>query len=843
VPERRKRAAMSARRRATLAIVILACAAAALFAAPAGAQAATGSIAGTVTDAVSSAAIEGIEVCAEPASNPGITHHCGSTDASGGYAIAGLDEGSYVVHFKGASGYVEQYYDDEATFHDAQAVAVAGAASLSGVDAALVPGGRIAGQVTEAGTGTPAATVEVCATLLGTSFFAAGRCTQTDSGGSYAIHGLPAGSYEVRFRSWSAPDYLPQYYAGEERESGADVVEVRPGETVGSVDAAMRPGGTIAGTVTADASGSLQGIEVCAREVDSNSSECASTGADGRYEIGNLAGGSYRVQFRAGSSGGNYAPQFYSGEVSGGTADPVAVTPGRETAGVDAAMEVGGVIAGAVTAAGSHDPIQGVRVCLVGYEPTCAVTDSAGRYEIQDLSTGSYRLRISPGESGFLPQYYAGKETEAEAEPVEVTAGETTGSVDVAMVAGGSISGTVTDAVSHAGVELVRVCAFAVSEGESGRCAHTDSAGHYTIVGVRAGTYAIRFSVRTPETGAEASHEPAYATQFYDGKAMLSEADPVVVHDGAATSGVDAEMAAGGKVSGRVTAVASGLPLRSAWVCAYLPGEGGWEEHCAYSDYEGDYLIEGLASGEYTVHFSQGLMLWESRNYLSQTVEAVAVVAGSTHDQVDAALPTGGQISGHVSDAATGKSLGGVQVCALQVSGGEHQGGCAVSTSVGSYLISQLPSGLYQVEFSDLRYPYREEPFTEDEEPTPEELYVRQFWNGSAGAGSATPVEVVAGSVVGGIDAALVPGGSPAGGSEAGGGSGETPGGGSGGEGTIAAAGSTQAAGTAPPGGGTGKSIARKAPRHLRCGSGYKRRKVHGKVRCVRAKHHRKRAG
>lgn len=727
-------------------------------------------------------ALENISVCAEPVKFEYGGFRCGSTNASGDYVITGVKSGSYVIHFNGGLDHLGQYYNGKSSFSKADRVAVADAATTAGINAELGLAGRISGHVTDAETHAALADVEVCAAPPGTFYLAADNCAYTGSSGEYTIGGLPSGSYQVHFTPgfgetspghYGPLNYLPQYYQGKESEAEAEVVSVSAGSTRGSIDAAMHPGGKIMGTVTAALGHApLENIQVCVR--GGSTSSCTATGSDGTYTMSGLPSGEYKVKFSPGSQ--NYVRQFYSGKATGKSADPVAVTAGQTKSGIDAQLQNGGKITGAVTDASSHDPIDGAQVCVVEYSAPCGYTDSAGEYEIKGLPTGSYKVRFDPYEAvGYLQQYFHGKEHASEAEPVAVSAGTTTAAVDAAMVAGGSISGIVTDAVSGDGAHLVQVCALEPGGDELDYCAQTNSSGRYTIHGLKAGVYSVRFSPGYDEYGSEEAANENYVTQFYSGKATLAEANLVTVTDGAPTSGIDAAMHEGGKISGRVTAASGGAPISRAEACIYTEGESepDWQ-YCADTDEDGEYTIEGLPTGSYKVVFYEGFGGFEERNFLGQfysdksspaAADPVSVVAGSTHQHVDAALASGGQITGHVIDASSAKNVAGAEACALEASGEGEVVSCGETNSLGNYAISSLPTGSYKVEFSDLRYEYEEEE-EEGEAPAPEELYVRQYWNGSPTPGSAQAVNVSAGSVTGGINASLVSGGGGPGGQQ-----------------------------------------------------------------------------
>src|SRR6201999_1018042 len=95
-------------------------------------------------------------------------------------------------------------------------------------------------------------------------------------------------------------------------------------------------------------------------------------------------------------------------------------------------------------------------------------TGSNGAYLIGGLPAGSFRVSFTGGEDepepgvfgvrNFVAQYWHAKASETEAEAVTVSAGGTVGGIDAAMQEGGTITGSVTDAGSHVGLEFAEVC-------------------------------------------------------------------------------------------------------------------------------------------------------------------------------------------------------------------------------------------------------------------------------------------------------------------------------------------------------------------------------------------------
>jgi hypothetical protein len=130
-----------------------------------------------------------------------------------------------------------------------------------------------------------------------------------------------------------------------------------------------------------------------------------------------------------------------------------------------------------------------------------------------------------------------------------------------------------------------------------------------------------------------------YITQFYNGKSAYAEAQPVTVTAGDTVPGIDAKLAEGGRIAGRVTDASTGAAIERAIVCAFgaNPESGG----CAFTNANGEYTIAGLVGGEYKVGFADPpqyvVQYYNSRAALSEA-DAVSVLDGSTVSGIDAAL-------------------------------------------------------------------------------------------------------------------------------------------------------------------------------------------------------------
>ena len=166
--------------------------------------------------------------------------------------------------------------------------------------------------------------------------------TETSSNGQYVIDQLPAGKYTVYF--WNCTDsgnYVEQYYDNQPTYVTANLVQVSTGATASSIDATLRPGGVISGTVTSAASGSgSAGLCVDAQEIGGNGYGGEGvTAADGTYSVASLPTGSYAVGFGPCGDPGGYTVQWYNDQANESSADPVSVTVGTTTGPIDAAMQ------------------------------------------------------------------------------------------------------------------------------------------------------------------------------------------------------------------------------------------------------------------------------------------------------------------------------------------------------------------------------------------------------------------------------------------------------------------------------------------------------------------------
>jgi Carboxypeptidase regulatory-like domain len=290
-----------------------------------------GAIAGLVTDASTSAPLAGIEVCAYDAASKGMFGECAISTAGGRYLLNGLAPGEYELEFSSPQNGDISYLS--VSYEEGRSVKVTKDSVAAGRDARLVAAGRLTGTVTSAATGGPVQGVGACAIDEKQEVE---ECAPSTADGSYAITGLPAGSYTVAFYG-AGIGFANQYYDEADTLATAKPIALSAGETVGGIDARLQAGGSISGLITSGATGRpLPNVVVCALSAQEAVVECAVSEAHGEYTIAGIPSGEWRVGFDAGHG---YQVQFYDGVSEFSAARAVTVAVGAAVTEINAAMQ------------------------------------------------------------------------------------------------------------------------------------------------------------------------------------------------------------------------------------------------------------------------------------------------------------------------------------------------------------------------------------------------------------------------------------------------------------------------------------------------------------------------
>jgi hypothetical protein len=735
---------------------------------------AEGAISGTVTAAIGGLGVAGVSVEVINTFNGNEVMGSTSTGSTGTYKVIGLAPTAtgYVVCFdasnatggRSTTGYASQCYKNIAWDggftppSGTTLVPVSGGAVAGGINAALAADGGISGTVTAAtgGAGVASVTVEIFASNGNLV-----KNTSTAANGTYKVIGLTpsATGYTVCFDASNATGgssttgYASQCYKSVPwtgrgaPPAGTTPVPVAAGATASAISAALTDDGAVSGTVTAAVGGAgVAGVTVDVIDVFNGDAvvRSTSTGSNGTYKVIGLTPSTagYAVCFDAsfasgGSSTTGYASQCYKNLSWAGSGAPPAgttaipVAAGATVSGVNAALTDDGGVSGTVTAASGGGDLRLVIVDIFdpnGNFVTSTSTSGTGTYDVTGLTPSAAGYTIcfdardaSGGSSttGYSSQCYngvpwpGGFTVPGGTTPVPVTAGATASGINAALPADGGISGTVSAAVGGAGVDSVTVDVY---DSSNLLVTSTSSAsnGSYSIIGLTpsASGYTVCFDA-TNATGG--SSTTGYASQCYQNQAWTPYTNPptgsapVPVTTGMIAGGTDAALTADGGISGTVTATTGGGALGSVKVHVF--DSNGIPVANASTSNSGTYNVIGLtpSSAGYSVCFGASGATGGSSTtgYLSQCYNGVAwadngfppagttavqVSAGQVASGIDAALATGGAISGTVTAAVGGADLDMVTVDLFDSNGGFVS---TTTTSVaGAYTLTGLtPSG------------------------------------------------------------------------------------------------------------------------------------------------------
>jgi hypothetical protein len=326
--------------------------------------------------------------------------------------------------------------------------------------------------------------------------------------------------------------------------------------------------GAITGTVTNNAASPAPLANICA-ELDNATTgsflQSVATDASGHYTLTGIATGTYKVKFTDCSQKG-FLTQYYNNASSLATASSVVVSGGATTTGINAKMVLGGKITGTVN---SHAGTALAKMCVAadsapGAQTASAYTNASGQYVIRGLPTGSYKVDFYDcAGTDYVEQYYSNQVSYSSGNPVSVTNGNVTASINASLLLGGKIAGAVTNNAAGP-APLGGMCVSALTtSGTFVSGTTTPANGQYSIRGLPVASYKVVFG----DCG-----KGGYVSQYYNNKATLANANPVSVAKGITTTGVSAKLVPAGKISGTVTNNAA-APLGKICVDALDPAQ------------------------------------------------------------------------------------------------------------------------------------------------------------------------------------------------------------------------------------------------------------------------------
>ena len=228
---------------------------------------------------------------------------------------------------------------------------------------------------------------------------------------------------------------------------------------------------------------------------------------------------------------------------------------------------------------------------------------------------------------------------------------------------------------------------------------------------------------------------PTFAGEYWNDKLTRDAADVLTItgSEGPVIGNIDAVLAAGANVSGRVTD-SNGSPIQNICVDAAVETSNGFDGvGGASTAADGSYTMNGLPPTAVKVAFRDCntvgpyVQEWWNDAPNVDAASPIALAPGDTLTGIDAQLAPAGAITGTVTDGG-GNPLEGI--CA-QASTSTFTGNLATTDSNGQYSIVLGLAGDYKVQFVDC---------------SGSPSFAGEWWNDQATAAAAQTVHVDAGS-------------------------------------------------------------------------------------------------
>ena len=386
---------------------------------------------------------------------------------------------------------------------------------------------------------------------------------------------------------------------------------------------------------------------------------------------------------------------------------------------------------GTLTDAGTSAPLGGSGFVVTAYDSAGQVVQSAspdasGHYQIQPPTPGTYFVKVSQA-SGYVPELHGNIACIAADCPVTsgtpvVLASGSSATVDFALAREGIFTGTVRRASDGSGIGGLHVHVYnastsLVNTGTSLSPVTTGLDGTYSVGGLSPGIYFARVSIgsSSPTGGID------FIPELYGGllcprhvpvtDCRIASGAPIVVNEGATTSGIDFSLDAGATISGTVVSDGTLAPLANVPVAAFA-GTVQVADAAGFgtigTDGAGQYTIRGLPPGTYRVRTMSRPS--PPNNYVNEWYSevcvgcpgvpaGVAVGSGALVTGINFSLATGGAISGRVTCAPGSVRVAGPQIHAYSASGllvrTIQVQTDALGCSSSDYLIEGLPTGQY----------------------------------------------------------------------------------------------------------------------------------------------------
>lgn len=539
-----------------------------------------------------------------------------TVQADGTYAISARP-GSYRVSFarvSGESAVAAQFYnghDEPDGWASGDVVTVQAGKRLTGIDATLVPGGKIIGRLLN-GAGDPQARCWIVATTPGSRLVE--RLGRSAADGTFAITGLSTGQYRVavrRSRDCSGKTYLRRSDAPVDQSGPSLPVSSTMGQTTTLGDLTIGRLGSISGTLIlpAGTKGFVNRLVELTRVVDGRTRRAGSTYADrsdGSYTLDGVKPGSYVVSFGR-VSGATVAAEYHDDVLEGAgmqAATQVGVGLSEAVTGVDATLGEGGSIEGRIfNSDGTPRRDCGLTAFTLeaSFHGDAARSRPGGAFRLRGLSSGEYLVRVDSGECRMRSRgpLYLGANgalvtSVDDATPVPVVAGEATAISDITLAETGTLRGAIE---APAGTDpWYRVSVVDATTGQAVADQKYQGSRPFSFTGLAVGSYRIDVERSTGQTN--------YGAGYFGNVPESQGAGAAATYDVAADTTTDAgtyTLQRGGVLAASVVAP-GGVNMWSCTTVAFTQNRSlSTRLGNKYSPGARNIRVAGLSTGSYLV--------------------------------------------------------------------------------------------------------------------------------------------------------------------------------------------------------------------------------------------------
>lgn len=380
-------------------------------------------------------------------------------------------------------------------------------------------------------------------------------------------------------------------------------------------------------------------------------------------------------------------------------------------------------IAGSVIDAVTRQPVKGANIRARNFSPGqtggprfgSTTSDADGHFTIDGLTDGRYF--ISASREGYVGQRVSGA---GPGRLIVVNPGQRTSDLLVELTPGATISGHVRnfEATPLAGVS-VEVLRYFQSDGGKQLSGvngpvSTDAAGEYHISGLPAGSYYLRAIAPAKSNSAKpapknaSAPNTAFAPTYFSNVTDLANATTISAHPGAELAGMDFTLTPvrAVTVSGKILIM--GTVPASAVVNVTLITEGS-AQHEAKADAKGNFELQGITSGDYTLvgriepTNTKSKMLWGQRQ----------LHVGNTNlRNADLKISAGVQLNGRIRSDETASAEFPHMIVTLLPQGNPAVTGLMPSIDNvnvrpdGTFTLNDVPEGTHLLDVSPLPQGY-----------------------------------------------------------------------------------------------------------------------------------------